>query len=190
MVAENETDPSVELSLTTAYLFGKGKGLSEEDARSFARAEVMRDRFFSEAFRSPHNVSLKLLYFVPFFAFTSLAIIGVILETNWWFYTPALVLAVLWTTFRKRSTFWIPILYWLKPLVREIDVADDDLDPYDWRSYFFLPYPHGRANVKMMVNSCYEEVCIYGKGILIRSMLLPHILFLAGFAILAYFSWR
>jgi len=191
MSTEQETDPTVQQRFATSYLYAKEKLLlSKEEAENFARTEMLRDRFFWEAFRLPHNVSLRLLYFIPALVLLFLAVVGLMLKTNWWFYAPALVLLALWANSRKWSSFWIPILYCFKPFVKEIKVAENDLNPSDWKSYFFLPHPHGRANVKMMTNACYDEVCHFGPRVLIRSLLGTHGLFLGVFAILAYLSWR
>jgi hypothetical protein len=191
MITEQETDPTEQQRFATSYVYATKKlHLSKQEAENFARTEMLRDRFFGEAFRLPHNLSLRLLYFIPTLLLLFLVIVGLMLKTNWWFYGPALVPLALWRNSRKWSSFWIPILYWFKPFVKEIKVAENDLNPGDWKSYYFLPHPHGRANVKMMINASYEEVCHFGPGVLVRSLFGTHGLFLSVFAILAYFAWR
>jgi hypothetical protein len=164
--------------------------LSEDEARKFALDDAMRDKFFFEAFQLPHNTSLKILYFFPILLFFILLVIGFFLKTNWWFYVPALFFLLLWVNFRQRSTFGTPILYWFKSFIEEQKVAEGDLNPSDWRSYFSLPYPQGRADINMMINACYEEVHFFGFRVVIRSLLMPHLFCLSAFSFLAYFAWR
>lgn len=164
--------------------------LPEEEARNFARTHLIRNRFFFEAFRLRHNLSLKALYLLPKLLFLTVLVIGLAVKTNWWFFAPALLVLALWVNCRKWSPFWIPFLYWFKPYLKNSVVAQDDIDPSDWRSYFFFPYPHGRANISQMINACDEEVRIFGFPIIIRSILYSHVIYLSGFSILVYFAWK
>jgi len=191
MTNQPEQDPSAKQAFAASFLYATEKlHLSEEEAVNFARTEAMRNRFFFEAFRLPHNLSLKLLYLVPKLVFAIFVLMGFLSRTNWWFYAPALVALALWVNSRKWSSFWLPILYWIKPHIKTPVVAENDIDPTDWRSYFFLPHPHGRANIAQMVNACYEEITLFGSRLLVRSILSVHILYLGTFSVLAYFAWR
>lgn len=191
MSTQQEQDPSAKQRFAAIYLYAKEKlSLPEEEAVKFARTEAMRDRFFFEAFRLQHNLSLKLLYLLPKLLFVIILVIGVLSKTNWWFFAPALVSLSFWVNARKWSSFWTPILYWFKRYITKPVVAENDLDPTDWRSYLFLPYPHGRANISQMINACYEEVRHFGFRLMIRSVLGVHVLYLGAFTILAYFAWK
>lgn len=191
MTIQYEHDPAEKESLLTYYLYAKEKlNMPEDEARKFACDQTMRARFFFEAFRLPQNISLKILYFIPKLLFFILLLIGFILKTNWWFYTPALFFLLFWVYDRKRGAFWIPLLYWLKPFLEDRAITESDKNPTDWRSYFLLPYPQGRANIKQMINSTYELVQLFGHRILVRSFFSSHILFLGGFTVLAYLAWR
>lgn len=191
MTTQSEQDPTRAIAIAAAYLYAKEKlCLSEEQAKNFARTDLLRNKFFFEAFRLSHNYSVKFLYLVPILLFILFLILGFMLRTNWWFYAPALLFLSFWVNGRKWSNFWTPILYWFKPYLDKSQVAENDIDPTDWKSYFFLPYPHGRANIKQMVNACFEEVQIFGHRYILRSLFGSHIIKVGAFAILAYIAWK
>ncbi len=191
MGTQYEQDPTVNHRFVATYLYAKDKlGLPEEEAVNLARTEIKRDRFFFEAFRLRHNLPLRLVYFLPQLIFIIFLLTGFLFKTHWWFYGPALLLLLIWMNSRKWSSFWTPILYWLKPYIKKPVVAKNGLDPTDWRSYFFIPYPQGEANISQMVNACYEEVSLFGNRVLFRSVVVPHLLYLGGFFMLAYFAWK
>ncbi|MEW6456934.1 MAG: hypothetical protein AB1410_09525 [Acidobacteriota bacterium] len=186
----HDQDPTVKWRLAAAYLYAKEKlKLSEEEARNFARTSALRDRFFFEAFRLRHNVGIELIYYVPVLILLIFLGLGFIIKTNWWLYSIGLLFLALWVNARKWSSFWTPFLYWFKPFVVRPVIAEGDLDPTDWRSYYFLPYPHGRANLKQLINACYEEVQESGIGFLARSILYPHAILLGAFLIISYYAW-
>lgn len=191
MTNQQEQDPSAKEAFAASYLYAKEKlSLPEDEAVLFARTEAMRNRFFLEATQLRHNVSVRLLYFIPILLFLVFLIIGLASKTNWWFYIPALMTLAIWANTRKWVSFWIPLLYWIKPFVKKPIVAQNDIDPTDWRSYFSLPYPHGRANISQMINACVEEVHFFGTRLIIRSVVSTHIFYLGAFTVLAYFAWR
>lgn len=186
-----DVDPTIKERFAANYLYAKkALGLSDEAALKFARTEAMRDRFFWEAYRLPHNRSLRLLYGVPPTIVVALLLLGFVVETRWYFYAPALIATALWANARKWSSFWVPLLWWFRPLIPRTEGTPGDLDPTDWRTYFFLPPGHGRANLPMMVMACHEDVRCFGFRYLATATLSIHVLYLGLFGGLAYFAWR
>jgi hypothetical protein len=190
MNLKSEQDPSADTSLLAMYLYFKEKlHLPEEEARRLAREDALLDKFFFEAYRLPHNLSLRLIYSLPIVIVVIFIVLGLIIKTNWWFYSPGLLLLLFWSSSRKRITFWIPLLYWFNP-IGNVPISKDDIDPSDWRSYYFLPYPCGRGNINQMIRASHEQVNLFGNRILVRSLLGTHIFFLGLFCILSFFAWH
>jgi hypothetical protein len=166
------------------YLFAtKELGMSEESAKGYARTEFMRDKFFYEAFRQPQNISIKFLYYIPVLVFISLFLIGFLMNPKWIFYGPALFFILLWVISRKWSTFWIPYLYFLNPLV---NYEKDNLGfETDWRSYFV----NGKATITMMINACHDSTQPLPTRTILRSMFIQSLCWII-FLVLTIFAWK
>ncbi len=178
------------VGFATYYVFAKEKlGLSEEEAWNYARMEYKRNEFFFETCRNAGNMTVRILYSIPLLVLVTCLAIGFVRTTRWLFYLPAVVALFFWANQRKWPSFWVPILYWFKPLSKGTNENTDEIELLDWRSYFRQPSRFRKATLHMMIKACYGCAQPFPAGVICRTLVF-HLLYWGIFAVLSRFAWK